>query len=239
MSNYPTGPGQPQRPYQPPPFPTGDERTTMLPPGGYRPGGPVPDDRTTVLPQGYPRPTAPPGWSPTPNPAHPGPPPGYPPPGYAHVPPAPAPPPASPSRRGVLIGAGVAVVAAAGGFATYAAVRPSTKGSAPPAGTNAATSAAAGGAVLAKIADIPEQGGVVLAEEKIVLTRPTGQTVKAFTAVCTHQGCLVATVSAGAIHCPCHGSAFDASTGAVVNGPASQPLAAVAVTVADGVVRKG
>ncbi len=150
------------------------------------------------------------------------------------------PPPTPPrSRRGVLIGTGVAVVAAAGGFATYAVVRPSTSSSAPPAVTGNTPAGGAAGNVLAEVADIPESGGLVLADAKIVLTRPTADQVKAFTAVCTHQGCLVATVSAGAIHCPCHGSAFDATTGAVVNGPASRPLAAIGITVADGVVRKG
>ena len=63
-----------------------------------------------------------------------------------------------------------------------------------------------------------------------------GSTVHAFTAVCTHQGCLVREVRDGEIHCPCHGSAFDATTGAVVQGPADEALEPVDVVVRDGEV---
>jgi Rieske Fe-S protein len=65
----------------------------------------------------------------------------------------------------------------------------------------------------------------------VVVTQPTAGSFKAFTAVCTHQGCTVGSVSGGAIHCPCHGSAFSIKDGSVVNGPATQPLAAVSIKV--------
>jgi Rieske Fe-S protein len=46
----------------------------------------------------------------------------------------------------------------------------------------------------------------------------------AMTMVCTHQGCtLNQPTAAGQLTCPCHGSRFDRN-GAVVNGPATQPL---------------
>jgi Rieske Fe-S protein len=41
----------------------------------------------------------------------------------------------------------------------------------------------------------------------------------------------VGQVSDNRIVCPCHGSAFDASSGAVVNGPATRALPAKTVTV--------
>jgi Rieske Fe-S protein len=79
---------------------------------------------------------------------------------------------------------------------------------------------------------------VVLAGPKIVLTRGTGDEVHAFTAVCTHLQCTVANVSGGTINCNCHGSKFDATTGAVVQNPATKPLSRIPVTVVDGSIRK-
>jgi Rieske Fe-S protein len=75
----------------------------------------------------------------------------------------------------------------------------------------------------------------VLAEQRVVLVR-SGDAVRAFSAICTHQGCTVDGVTDGVITCPCHGSTFDAETGDVVTGPATRPLAPVQVEVADGVV---
>ena len=55
-------------------------------------------------------------------------------------------------------------------------------------------------------ADVPEGGGTILADQEVVVTQPTKGVFKAFTAICTHQGCTVTKVADGAIVCPCHGS---------------------------------
>ncbi|OMQ15632.1 hypothetical protein A7K94_0208115 [Modestobacter sp. VKM Ac-2676] len=48
---------------------------------------------------------------------------------------------------------------------------------------------------------------------------------------CTHQGCTVRPAEDDRLACPCHGSVFDPTTGEVLAGPATEPLAPVAVRV--------
>ena len=87
------------------------------------------------------------------------------------------------------------------------------------------------GSELAAVADVPVGGGLVLVEEKIVLTQPTDGDIQAFTAVCTHQGFLVSRVEDGVIICDHHGSEYSATDGSVEQGPARAALAAVKVKV--------
>ncbi len=59
----------------------------------------------------------------------------------------------------------------------------------------------------------------------------------AFSAVCTHAGCTVAfSDSAKQFLCPCHGSIFNALTGAVVQGPAPSPLPSISVKETNGTI---
>ncbi|MFG2508417.1 Rieske (2Fe-2S) protein [Streptomyces rubiginosohelvolus] len=94
-----------------------------------------------------------------------------------------------------------------------------------------------GGAVLAATADIPEGGGKVFTQQKVVVTQPKPGEFKAFSSTCTHQGCAVKDVSAGTITCPCHNSTFDAATGSPTGGPATQPLPAREITVEGDSIR--
>ncbi len=93
-----------------------------------------------------------------------------------------------------------------------------------------------GGDELVATADVPVGGGVVLDPEKVVVTQPTEGQFKAFTAICTHQGCPVQSVEDNKITCPCHGSQFSAEDGSVVTGPASGPLTEIPVAVKGGSV---
>ena len=77
---------------------------------------------------------------------------------------------------------------------------------------------------------------MILEGKRIVVTQPTEGDFKAFTAVCTHQSCLVSSVKDGTISCPCHGSAYSAADGSVKNGPATRALREIAVTVEGGEV---
>lgn len=134
------------------------------------------------------------------------------------------------SRRAVLQGTGVAVGAGILGAVGYTVYGPGGHDTTyqPPAAGAAPT-------VLAPVTDVPEGGGVVLTKAQVVLTR-TGNQIAAFSAVCTHQQCLVDRVRDGLIVCPCHGSTFDAATGAVRDGPAGAPLPAVPIDIVNGSV---
>jgi len=83
--------------------------------------------------------------------------------------------------------------------------------------------------------DIPVGTLVVLPEQRVYLMR-AAPGFFAMTAVCTHLGCLTRyEAEHNVIFCPCHGSRF-ATDGAVVNGPAPQPLPRLALTVESGVL---
>jgi Rieske Fe-S protein len=138
------------------------------------------------------------------------------------------------SRRGVLRGTLVTAIGGVVGYlVTHASAAAQTS-----RGTTAANAYGApagnGGRLLVARDGIPRGGGVILKDPAIVLTRTATDDVHAFLAVCTHQGCTVASVRSGTIDCPCHGSRFDATTGAVRTGPATTPLPPVAVVVRTG-----
>lgn len=105
------------------------------------------------------------------------------------------------------------------------------------------TAAVSGAAVavdgLGSAAAVKVGSGVIFEAAKVVVTQPTAGNYKAFSAVCTHQGCLVASVANGAISCPCHGSTFSIKDGSVITGPASTPLAQKKVTVSGGIIKLG
>ena len=148
----------------------------------------------------------------------------------------------SSSRRAMLAGACATCLSALAGCARYGTSNglagPAAYGGAPssaagPASAAGASSAAGGSAsdVLASTAEIPVGGGKILTDKNIVITQPQAGSFHAFTAICTHLGCIVNTVSGGTINCPCHGSKYSIVNGSVVNGPAPLPLAAVSIKV--------
>lgn len=147
-------------------------------------------------------------------------------------------------RRTVLLAGGATATAVLTGCVVQAAPPVSTP---PPASTTPPAKAPAsqgtagakpGPPALAKVADIPAGGGVILKEQSVVLTKDASGKVCAFSAICTHQGCAVTDVGDGTINCRCHGSKFDATTGERVAGPAKDPLPPVAFQQHDGAIFK-
>ncbi|KIF73425.1 hypothetical protein QR77_04555 [Streptomyces sp. 150FB] len=110
-------------------------------------------------------------------------------------------------------GLGVALAACGGGGSSDAAAKPKS------------------GKVLGKTGDIPEGGGKIFADESVVVTQPKAGEFKAFSSICTHQGCPVTKITGGNIVCPCHGSQYSVADGSVTHPPAPKPLSPVKIKV--------
>ena len=144
------------------------------------------------------------------------------------------------TRRGVLAGvglvglAGVVTACGAGSSSSTPAASSAASSAAASGGASSAAASAAAANALAATSDIPVGGGTIFTGPKVVVTQPTANEFKAFSAVCTHMGCIVSQVSNGTIDCPCHGSQYSITTGAVVAGPAPMPLPAEQIKVSGG-----
>jgi Rieske Fe-S protein len=143
------------------------------------------------------------------------------------------------TRRTLLAGAGLAGVSvlaacSSGGSSSASSSAPSSSaaagGSQPSASSGSGSGS--GGTVLGATSEIPAGGGKVFTAEKVVVTQPSSGQFKAFSAICTHQQCIVDQVANGTIDCPCHGSKFSITDGSVVAGPAPSPLPSQPITVA-------
>jgi nitrite reductase/ring-hydroxylating ferredoxin subunit len=82
--------------------------------------------------------------------------------------------------------------------------------------------------VLVATSDVPVGGGVILGEQNVTVTQPQKGTFEGFSATCTHQGCILASVASGTINCGCHGSQFSITDGSNVAGPSGSPAGSVA-----------
>jgi Rieske Fe-S protein len=159
-------------------------------------------------------------------------------------------------RRTVLRGA--AIVAAGAGLAacgddaaspaatssaapttTATAIGSFSEAPAAPVESSDATDAGSAENALGQAADVPVGSGVIFEDAKVVVTQPTAGSFKAFSAVCTHQGCLVSKVETDKILCNCHGSSFSITDGSVLGGPAPTPLPAQDISVDAGNIRLG
>jgi Rieske Fe-S protein len=155
------------------------------------------------------------------------------------------------TRRTVLVvgaaGAGAIALAACSnsgsdkGTSAPKASEPTGATSSATGATSASNTAEPAGKGLAKLADITV-GEAVSAElsdgRPAIVARPTDSTAACFSAKCTHMGCTVKPAG-DELHCPCHGSVYDAVSGAVKQGPAPKALAKITVHVSDGAVLEG
>ena len=122
-----------------------------------------------------------------------------------------------------------------GAMTSQAAPSTGTMSSSPaPGGQPARKKARPKGTVLGAASDIPVGGGAIYKAAKVVVTQPASGQYKASSQVCTHVGCIVNKVTNGTIDCPCHGSEFKITNGAVVTSPAPSPLPARQIKIVDG-----
>lgn len=138
-----------------------------------------------------------------------------------------------PTRRTILIatgGAGAAALVAGCGDS-------GDNGDASDSTPTSTTSPGQDGEELAATDDIPVGGGTIFKDQEVVVTQPEQGEFKAFSAICTHQRCTVATVADGTINCACHGSKFNITDGSVANPPATKPLPEKQITVDGNSIR--
>lgn len=122
---------------------------------------------------------------------------------------------------------------------TATAIGSFSQASSAPVASSDATDGASAANALGRSADVAVGSGVIYADSKVVVTQPTAGEFKCFTAVCTHQGCLVSQIKGTQIICACHGSAFSITDGSVLQGPAATALAEEKITVSDGTIKLG
>ncbi|MFF0276507.1 MULTISPECIES: Rieske (2Fe-2S) protein [unclassified Streptomyces] len=128
------------------------------------------------------------------------------------------------SRRTVLKGAALAGAAGLGVAAC------STESKVGHAGVPTPTAPVALGAP----DEVPVGGAKLYREQKVVVSCPAEGQYKAFSAQCTHAGCVLDKIEDNEGNCPCHGSRFDVTTGKALKGPATVPLPAVPIRVENG-----
>jgi cytochrome b6-f complex iron-sulfur subunit len=78
-----------------------------------------------------------------------------------------------------------------------------------------------------------DEGTVMAIGSQPVVVLQGSDGFRAFSAVCTHLGCIVGydTTQSPDIVCPCHDGHFSASTGSVISGPPPAPLQAFPVAI--------
>jgi Rieske Fe-S protein len=96
-------------------------------------------------------------------------------------------------------------------------------------GDDSGTSTTSAGPI-AKTTDVPVGGAKLYPAEKVMVSQPTEGDFRAFSTVCTHQGCPITKLVGDEIDCTCHGSRFSTKDGSVLAGPADKPLHQLKVT---------
>ena len=125
--------------------------------------------------------------------------------------------------------AAIGSMAAAGTLALAAcsveAKTPSAATSAPPV---------IGEVLLGLASEVPLGGGMKFKVDStltVLVTQTKAGNYKAFSATCTHAGCIVSGVENNEIACGCHGAKFDPESGMAIAGPAKSALGKISLEI--------
>jgi nitrite reductase/ring-hydroxylating ferredoxin subunit len=94
--------------------------------------------------------------------------------------------------------------------------------------------AATGEILLGLTTEVPVGGGTKFAVDKtltVLVTQTKAGNYKAFSATCTHAGCIVNGVEDNEIACGCHGARFDPESGMAIAGPAKSALGKIPLEI--------
>jgi len=130
------------------------------------------------------------------------------------------------SRRAVIASAvGVCAATALAACAPQAAVEPGA--------TEAPAESASAPVEVCKTTDIPVGSGKKfdVSGTPILITHPSQDVFRGFSAVCTHAGWVMTSVSNSEIVCDNHGAVYNADDGSVLKGPAQRALGKITVEV--------
>jgi len=135
-------------------------------------------------------------------------------------------------RRTILAGSLAATSTIA--LAACAAESPVEQTSPPAASADQAPATSSGEILLAKVDEIPVGTGKKVQVDDsltILVTHPKQDQFRAFSATCTHSGCIVSGVQDGQIACACHGARFNTDSGQPEQGPAKSALGKITLEV--------
>jgi Rieske Fe-S protein len=91
-----------------------------------------------------------------------------------------------------------------------------------------------GEVLLGTVAEVPVGGGTKFSVDKtltVLVTQTKVGNFKAFSATCTHAGCIVNGVENNEIACGCHGARFDPESGMAIAGPAKSALGKIPLEI--------
>jgi thiosulfate dehydrogenase [quinone] large subunit len=137
-------------------------------------------------------------------------------------------------RRTVMDGSIAAVALGGAGLLLGSLTATFLRKKAAPAAGRTAPTATGGAKVSVAAADVPVGGSATVTDpasgDAVYIVQPKAGQYAGLSSICTHAGCTVDPPKRGQLSCPCHGSKFDAATGAVLAGPAVKPLPRYTVT---------